>query len=62
MTSLEVSLEQMVDSYGADGVVRALATVCHEKCLHVAQNWQDVPLAKRWARASETLGALKLGV
>lgn len=45
-------LETMIDAYGLDEVLVAISQVCGEKAEYVAINWQDVNLAKRWAKAA----------
>lgn len=42
------TLEGMVDRYGLDWVVAALAAICQEKAEHVRSTWQDEALAAAW--------------
>jgi hypothetical protein len=54
------NLEKIVDHYGLENIVRALAFICSEKSTHIATNWQDVKLAKSWMQCSTILdGALR---
>ena len=41
-------LENLVDGSSLHDVLSALANICGEKSVHIAENWQDVALAKRW--------------
>ena len=50
-----VELERLVDVYGVDGVVVALASICWEKEAHVRSNWQDEGLAREWSKAGKRL-------
>jgi hypothetical protein len=49
MTNHEMAdLESLIDRYGLNGVVMALAAICNEKAEHVQSTWQDKALAKAW--------------
>jgi hypothetical protein len=53
------NLERIVDHYGLENLIRALAFICSEKSTHVAENWQDVKTAKVWMGYSVAIdGAL----
>jgi hypothetical protein len=45
------ALETLVDRCTLNGVVSALSEICSRKEEHVAGNWQDEGLAKKWRRA-----------
>ena len=51
-------LELMIDAYGLASVLDAMSDVCSLKASHIAEHWQDMPLAKAWTRASDALGKL----
>lgn len=48
-------LEGMVDQYGLANVLRMLGQIAGEKAEHIATNWQDASLAKKWDRAARLL-------
>lgn len=48
-TSQEL-LERLVDKHSLVGVLAMLASVCADKAVHVAEEWQDAGLAKVWDR------------
>jgi hypothetical protein len=41
-------LERMIDSQGLGSVLEMIREICYEKANHIAVEWQDMPLAKRW--------------
>ena len=41
-------LENLVDGSCIHDVLNELAQICGAKSMHIAENWQDVALAKRW--------------
>jgi len=43
------SLEALIDVAGIEAVLQGLSEICGLKAEHIAQAWQDTPLAKRWA-------------
>jgi hypothetical protein len=55
------SLEAMIDKYGIDCVIRSVADICGAKAEHIATNWQDASLAKRWAAVEAKLQACVYG-
>ena len=57
---LEVSLEELVDQSDIDQVIRALATVCHMKAQHVAENWQDSVTTRYWKRIGNALDRIEV--
>ena len=50
------SLEALIDVAGIEAVLQGLSEICGLKAEHVAQAWQDTPLAKRWATLEGALG------
>jgi hypothetical protein len=51
-------LERTIDAYGIRQVLNVIQMICGEKAEHVAVNWQDTTLAKRWEDLAHSLGAL----
>ena len=51
-------LEALVDKRGIDSVLMALSTICGCKSEHIASNWQDTILAKRWATLEGAVGCI----
>ena len=43
------ALEALIDTAGIEAVLQGLSEVCGLKADHIAHNWQDTILAKRWA-------------
>jgi len=50
------ALEALIDAAGIEAVLQGLSEVCGLKAEHIAQAWQDTPLAKRWATLEGALG------
>jgi hypothetical protein len=48
----EAILEGFIDAFGLATVVDGLACICSAKADHIAENWQDQVLAKRWEKAA----------
>lgn len=48
-------LEALIDSYSTIEVISKLSFICSEKSAHVAENWQDIKLAKKWMKRSTIL-------
>ena len=48
-------LEAMIDKHGLQAVVAEIATICGEKAVHIAENWQDPCTAKVWDKACNAL-------
>jgi hypothetical protein len=55
-------LEELIDRYGIADVLHCLMRICDAKAEHVASNWQDASLAKRWAKLANILQDAKTGV
>jgi hypothetical protein len=51
-------IESYIDAAGIDAVLMAIAEICDDKADHIAVNWQDVPLAKRWATLEGAIGVI----
>ena len=43
------TLEALIDAAGIEAVLQGLSEICGLKADHIAETWQDAPLAKRWA-------------
>lgn len=54
-------LEAMVDAYGLQVVLMALANICYEKAEHVDHAWQDSTLARAWRNAGTRLEDIASG-
>jgi hypothetical protein len=50
------TLEVLIDAAGVEAVVQGLSEICGLKADHIAHNWQDAALAKRWATMEGALG------
>jgi hypothetical protein len=61
---LDAIVEQAIDEFGLQRVVESVAWVCGEKSAQVESNWQDKPLAGKWARHGALIDrvAYKLGM
>ena len=51
-------LEALIDSRGIDQVLMAISEICGDKAEHIATNWQDAVLAKRWATIEGAVGVI----
>jgi hypothetical protein len=51
-------LEQLIDQRGIANVLIALSEICGAKACHIAENWQDAHLAKRWATLEGAIGVI----
>ena len=49
-------LEGLTDRRGIQMVLQQIGEICGAKSDHIAHNWQDTILAKRWATLEEALG------
>jgi hypothetical protein len=52
-------LEAYLDLHGLDTVLETLSEICHDKAVHIAENWQDVALAKEWHKAGDRIHAIQ---
>jgi hypothetical protein len=50
------ALEALIDAAGIEAVIQGLSEICGLKADHIAHNWQDTILAKRWATLEGALG------
>ena len=48
----QLALEAMIDAATLPQVLLTLANICADKAQHIRENWQDQPLAERWAKCS----------
>ena len=53
-----MDLEKLIDQTSLAKVVDMLAGISGLKADHIAENWQDAPLASKWQSASNRLHAL----
>jgi hypothetical protein len=53
--NLSMELERYVDKYGLKLVIEALSEIAHDKAAHIAENWQDIALAKVWTKRGNLL-------
>ena len=53
--NLAMELEKYIDSYGLKVVIDSLSEIAHDKATHIAENWQDVALAKIWTKRGNLL-------
>ena len=56
-TELE-QLEALIDAVGIESVLMGVSEICGEKAEHIATNWQDTLLAKRWATLCGAVGVI----
>jgi len=52
------AVEALIDGCGIDAVLMAISDICGHKAAHIAENWQDMPLAKRWAVLEGAIGVI----
>jgi hypothetical protein len=53
-----LAFERLIDSAGLAAVLSALSDICGQKAEHVATNWQDTTLAKRWEGMASAISDL----
>lgn len=51
-------MEAMVDKHGIAVVLMAISEICGDKAEHIAHDWQDAGLAKRWATLEGAVGVI----
>jgi len=51
-----LDLENLIDRRGIQMVLQQVSEICGLKAEHVAQDWQDAPLALRWATVEGAVG------
>jgi hypothetical protein len=49
-------LEGLIDRRGIEQVLQQISEICGAKAQHIAENWQDTVLAKRWATVEGAVG------
>lgn len=47
--------EAFIDKHGIGEVLATIEDICHFKAEHIAENWQDVALAKRWSTVASAI-------
>jgi hypothetical protein len=52
----DYDLERLIDRRGIEQVLQQISELCGAKAEHIAHNWQDTALAKRWATMEGALG------
>jgi hypothetical protein len=53
-----LALEALIDKLGLVEVLSQISEICHAKAEHIAENWQDVNLAKTWTKAAMQIETL----
>jgi hypothetical protein len=49
-------LEGLIDRRGIEQVLQQVSEICGWKAEHIAQDWQDTLLAKRWSTVEGAVG------
>lgn len=49
------TLEQILDATSLRQVLKALGSICYAKAAHIAEAWQDRPLAQKWVNVGNFL-------
>jgi len=52
------TLEDLVDTYGLEDLLKALGVTCRDKAEHLRTNWQDKDASKCWEVAGNKLTKL----
>jgi hypothetical protein len=50
-------LEHLIDQHSLSAVLDAIQEICFDKAVHVAENWQDTALAKKWNKCANHLNS-----
>lgn len=50
-----IALEQMIDRSSVQQVLERLEAVLYAKADHIADNWQDLSLAREWERIARAV-------
>lgn len=53
---METELEAIVDKVGVCGSLNMLCGICHDKAIHVRENWQDETLGRHWDTLARIVG------
>jgi hypothetical protein len=48
-------LERMIDRSSLAQVLEDIAEISYLKAAHIEENWQDMPLARKWERAGKAV-------
>lgn len=51
----KMQIELYMDKYGLKLIAELVAEIANEKAAHIAENWQDITLAKLWSKRGEDL-------
>jgi hypothetical protein len=51
-------LEELIDAYTLEDVIKGLEEICQGKAMHIESNWQDKVTARPWWRIAGRLGTL----
>lgn len=54
----KLEIERMIDALSVYWVLHTIAEICAAKASHVAEHWQDMPLAKAWDKAASLITAV----
>ena len=49
-------LEGLIDRRGIEAVLQQISEICGLKSQHIASDWQDTALARRWATLEGAVG------
>jgi hypothetical protein len=49
-------IERIIDRHGIAWMLMTISEICGEKAKHIAENWQDASLAKRWVTLEGAVG------
>ena len=55
-------LEALIDDIGLNVIIAKLGNICLDKSDHIATNWHDKALAKKWERCGKKLSALSVKI
>jgi hypothetical protein len=53
-------IENLMDKYSPILLLSTIAEICHDKAVHIAENWQDMKLARYWHFIGDRISAVKL--
>jgi hypothetical protein len=51
-----LDLETLIDRRGIEQVLQQISEICGAKAEHIASNWQDAALARRWRWVEGAVG------
>jgi hypothetical protein len=55
-------LEKLIDQTSVAKVIEMVSGIAGLKADHIAENWQDYPLAKRWQRVANKLDTVSASI